>query len=205
MRLLQFAFHHFLSICRYMELIILQEEKDSMLLINKTPLAWAGDICSLLYCQREDSDGYRPGIQKILCELLRIQITRSVNSSEGAPQWRMPIEMRHKNGREIKRRMSSAVQSTSTSTSTGDPTPPPPSASRFTNIFYNNTSARTSPSLFLITTFKIAADCCWVSPTKRHKRLAQTQMLFNLLSERRKVCAFQYNARFQVPFVHAGL
>ncbi|TNN88721.1 hypothetical protein EYF80_001053 [Liparis tanakae] len=35
-----------------------------------------------LHCRREDSDCYRPGIQKIF-ELLRIQITRSVNGSEG--------------------------------------------------------------------------------------------------------------------------
>lgn len=34
------------------------------------------------HCQLEDSDRYRPGIQKI-CELLRIQITTSVNCREG--------------------------------------------------------------------------------------------------------------------------
>lgn len=55
----------------------------SLLMINKTFFLWLQqDICCL-HCQREDSDCYRSGIQKI-CELLRIQITTSVNCSEGA-------------------------------------------------------------------------------------------------------------------------
>lgn len=61
-------------------------EELLLLVINKTFFSFflwlQQDICSL-HSQREDSDCYRSGIQRI-CELLRIQITTSVNCSEEA-------------------------------------------------------------------------------------------------------------------------
>lgn len=76
--------HHIWSLCVHGAYCFagFQQKEISLLIIHKTFfLQLQQDICSL-HCQGEDSDCYRPRIQKI-CELLRIQITRSVNGSEG--------------------------------------------------------------------------------------------------------------------------
>lgn len=75
------------SVCTWsLKFCWISAEELSLLVINKTfffSLLWLQqDICSL-HSRREDSDCYRSGIQRI-CELLRIQITTSVNCSEGA-------------------------------------------------------------------------------------------------------------------------
>lgn len=75
------------SVCTWsLKFCRISTEELSLFVINKTfffSLLWLQqDICSL-HSQREDSDCYRSGIQRI-CELLRIQITTSVNCSEGA-------------------------------------------------------------------------------------------------------------------------
>lgn len=73
--------------CVYAELIVFagfSTIEVPLLTINETFLSFSlqQDICGL-HCQREDSNCYRaPGIQRIR-ELLRIQITRSVNDGEG--------------------------------------------------------------------------------------------------------------------------
>lgn len=137
-------------------------------------------------------------MQKI-SELLRIQITRSVNGSARALQWRMAIEMRQKNASEIKRRISSAVQSTP---ALQFQLIPSPSASRHGIIFHNDTSVQISPSLFFFLNHHIENN---IQPFllkltlggghKCTKGFLGNSNTFNLLSELWKVvCVFQLNA-----------